>query len=147
MIIFDHFLAIFDAKHIYDPANPFARDDKIAKAHSLNPAFVQFMQEEQKVEVSFLPKSESWFWFRNFSPIFSPNISGTGWLQVLCLFYGTGMNYKKMIVSPASIQSLYKSGTSIRNSEEFTWAKNMKMNLEASNTENREYRILSFWNF
>ena len=59
MIIFDHFLAIFDAKHIYDPANPFARDDKIAKAHSLNPAFVQFMQEEQKVEVSFLPKSES----------------------------------------------------------------------------------------
>ena len=56
LVIFDDFLAIFDAKHIYDPANPFARDDKIAKAHSLNPAFVQFMQEEQKVEVSFLHK-------------------------------------------------------------------------------------------
>ena len=48
----DLFSALFDAKkHIYDPSNPFSHDEKLAKSHQLNPAYVQWIQEEQQVEV------------------------------------------------------------------------------------------------
>merc|ERR1711957_512582 len=54
--------ALFDAKkHLYDPSNPFANDERLMKMHRLNPAYVQFIQEEQIIEIDFFTKYFHYF--------------------------------------------------------------------------------------
>ena len=37
---------------MYDPSNPFKHDERLEKLHSINPAYVQYLQEQDNMDVS-----------------------------------------------------------------------------------------------
>jgi len=55
--------ALFDAKkYTYTPSNPFGDDEKLKQLHRINPAYVQYVKEEEKPEWDFFTKYFH-YWF------------------------------------------------------------------------------------